>query len=184
MPISKLRGATLMKFLESRTKGFIYTILISIVVIFEMSILSGFRFVLEGSAKDKGFGLTVEKVSTLKLVGKNVGWNFVVCSILIILGILFFSALFGYNRNPAGMIALVVMQVVPFIGLISDKIFNFFYGYCSASFLPAMSIFGLQTTDKRAGQIIFMIVFIALTIVAWFIGKAIRASYAAKYEFE
>ena len=184
MPISKLRGATLMKFTESRSKGFIYTVLISIVIFFEMGILSGFRFVLEGSGKDKGLGLTVEKVSTLKLVGQNVGWNFIICSILIILGILLFSGIFGYNRNPAGMIALVLMQCLPFVGLISDKIFNFFYGYCSATLLPTMSIFGLQAADKRVGQIIFMIVLIILTVAAWFIGKAIRASYAAKYEFD
>lgn len=173
-----------MKFLESRSKGFIYTILISIVVIFEMSVLSGFRFVVEGGAKDKGLGLSVEKVSTLKLVGKNVGWNFVVVSIMIVLAILLFSAIFGYNKNPAGMIALVVMQVVPFLGLISSKIFNFFYGYCTATLLPTMCIFNLQASDKRVGQIIFILAMIILTVVAWIIGRNIRKSYAAKYEFD
>ena len=173
-----------MKFLEHKTKGFVYTFLISIVIFFEMTTLSGFRFVVPGSAKDKGLGLSVEKVSSLKLVGKNVGWQFVVVSIIIIVAILFFSALFGYNRNPSGMIAIVLMQCFPFIGLISPKIFNFFFGYLTSTLLPTMCIFGLQSADKRVGQIIFMLVLIALTIVAFFIGKAIRASYAAKYEFD
>ncbi len=173
-----------MKFLESKTKGFIYTVLLSIVIFFEMTTLSGFRFVVPGSAKDKGLGLSIEKVSSLKLVGKNVGWQFVVVSIIIILAILFFSALFGYNKNPNGMIAIVIMQCLPFIGLISSKIFNFFFGYLTSTLLPTMCIFGLQAADKRVGQIIFMIVLIALTVVAWFIGRAIRRSYAAKYEFD
>ena len=173
-----------MKFLESKTKGFFYTVLISIVVFFEMTTLSGFRSVVPGSGKDKGLGLTVEKVSTLKLVGKNVGWQFVVVSIVIIAAILLFAFLFGYNRNPGGLIALVFVQAVPFIGLISTKIFNFFFGYLTSTLLPAMSIFGLQAADKRVGQIIFMLIVIVLTVVAWIIGKRVRASYAAKYEFE
>ncbi|MBO6010594.1 MAG: hypothetical protein J6P71_02205 [Oscillospiraceae bacterium] len=173
-----------MKFLEHKTKGFFYTILVGIVVFFEMTTLSGFRFVLPGSGKDKGLGLSVEKVSSLKLVGKNVGWQFVVVSIVIIVAILFFAWLFGYNRNPGGLAALVLLQVVPFIGLISDKIFNFFFGFLTSTLLPTMCIFGLQPADKRVGQIIFMIVVIALTVVAWLVGKRVRASYAAKYEFD
>lgn len=173
-----------MKFLESKTKGFLYTILVSIVVFFEMTTLSGFRSVVPGSGKDKGLGLSVEKVSTLKLVGKNVGWQFVVVSIIIILAILLFAFLFGYNRNAGGLIALVVVQVIPFIGLISTKIFNFFFGYLTSTLLPTMAIFGLQAADKRVGQIIFMIVVIALTVAAWLVGKAVRASYASKYEFD
>lgn len=180
----KLRGVTRMKYMDSKFKGFIYTVLINIVVIFEMSVLSGYRFVALGSAADKyATGLTVEKVSTLKLVGANVGWNYIVCSFLIIIAMFLLAAMMGYNRNPGGMVALVVMDCVPLIGLISPSVFNFFYGYGSAPFLPAMSVFGLQNAGHRAGQIIFILIVALLTVAAWIIGKTIRSSYAKKYEY-
>lgn len=168
-----------MKILESKPKAGIYTLLVYFLIMAEMGILSGFRFCVP---TEKYFeGLTKLKVNDLSGVGATVGWNFIVVSCVIILALIGFSMLLGYNRNPAGMIALVIMNFIPMIGLVYN--FNFFYGYGTSHFLPAMSIFGLHRGD-RVGQIIFIAVISVLIIAFWFIGKHIRSIYAAKYEIE
>ena len=169
-----------MKFAESRIKSFIYTFLVYFLVIAEMGVLSGFRFA-SGAADKYGIGLTMEKVTTLGLVGKNVGWNFVVCSFIIILGLFLFAMYMGYNRNPGGMLALVVLNLLPFIGL--GFSYNFFYGYGTAQFIPAMSVFGLHM-GPRSGQIAFILIVTVLTVAFWFVGRMIRASHARKYEYD
>ena len=181
-----------MKFLESKPKSLIYTILIIILIMFEMSILSGYRFVELGSVADKyGTGMTAEKIGTLALVGANIGWNYIVCSLLIVLGTLGFSMLLGYNRNPGGLCAIVIMNVLPAIGFFTN--FNFFVGYGYGLYAPAMALFGLtykaahpftSVAQQCTNNAIFAAIVVVLAVACWFIGYKIRAAYAAKYEFD
>ena len=177
-----------MKFLESKPKSLIYTILIIILIMFEMSVLSGFRFVEIGSAADKyGTGMSAEKITTLALVGANIGWNYIVCSLLIVIGTWGFSMLLGYNRNPGGLIAIIIMNVVPAIGFFAN--FNFFVSYGYGIYAPAMALFGmtynLQTKAQQCtNNAIFAAIVVVVAVACWFIGFKIRAAYAAKYEFD
>ena len=177
-----------MKFLESKPKSLIYTILIIILIMFEMSILSGYRFVEIGSAADKyATGMSAEKITSLALVGANIGWNYIVCSVLIVLGTLGFSMLLGYNRNPGGLLAIIIMNVLPAIGFFAN--FNFFVSYGYGLYAPAMALFGLtyNLTSKAqqcTNNAIFAAIVIVLSIACWIIGYRIRAAYAAKYEFD
>ena len=176
-----------MKFLESKPKSLIYTILIYVFCIFEMSVLSSYRYVLAGSAADKyGNLMSVNKVANLAQVGSNVGWNFIVWSVLLILGIWGFCMLLGYNRNPGGLIAIVIMNVVPLIGLAAN--YNFWFGYGYSMYTPAMALFGLTFCSTNAQQITNTIIFagivVVIAVICWIIGHRIRASYAKKYEFD
>lgn len=176
-----------MKFLESKPKSLIYTMLIYLFCIFEMGVLSSYRFVEIGTAADKySNGMAINKVSTLAEVGRNVGWNYVTCSVLLILGIWGFCMLLGYNRNPGGLIGIGIMNVLPLIGLATN--FTFWFGYGYAIFTPAMSLFGLTFCDNHAQQItnniIFMVIVMVVAVACWFIGYRIRASYAKKYEYD
>ncbi len=176
-----------MKFADSKIKSGIYTFLVFILIMFEMSILSGFRFVYAGGATDRyGNGLSLEKVGSLALIGKNLGWNYVVCSILIILGMIGFALWLGYNRNCGGVIAMVFVNLLPLLGLIipTEKCFNFFWGYGTAHLLPTMSLFNLHLSRNWVTHIIFIVVVLGLTVAAFFVGKAIRAAYAKKYEYD
>ena len=172
-----------MKFADSKIKSCIYTFLIFVLVIFEMSVLSGFRFV-EGAADKYATGVTAEKVSTLKLVGENIGWNYITVSVLIILAMFGFAMWIGYNRNFGGVLGMIVINLLPFLGLLIPGCYNFFWGYGTAHFLPAMSILGLQNPGHQVGVIIFIFVVLVLCVVFWFIGKGIRAKHAAKYEYD
>ena len=176
-----------MKFADSKIKSGIYTFLAFILIMFEMSVLSSFRFVFAGGAADRyGNGLSLEKVGTLELIGENLGWNYVVCSILIILGMIGFAMWLGYNRNWGGVVALVVVNLLPLLGLIipTEKCFNFFWGYGTAHLLPTMALFGMHLSRNWIMHIIFIVVVLALTVAGFFVGKAIRASYAKKYEYD
>jgi uncharacterized membrane protein len=177
-----------MKFIESKPKSFFYTLLLVLFAMFEMGVLSSYRFVEFGTALDKhGTGLTAKEVSTLSLVGANVGWNFITVSCILFLLMLGFSMLLGYNRNPGGMIALVVMNILPSI-IGSFFKFNLFIGYGTSHLLPLMSIFGLQNTSSKSEQVttalIFSVIVCVLIFIAWLVGKKIRSAYAAKYEVE
>ncbi len=177
-----------MKFIESKPKSFFYTLLLLIFAMFEMGVLSSYRFVEYGGAADKYMtGLTTDKVSTLTQVGANVGWNFITVSCLIILALFGFSMLLGYNKNPGGLIAIVVMNIVPAIVGTFFR-FDFFIGYGTAHLIPAMTIFGLQNAASKSAQITNVLIFCALICVLciafWIIGRLIRKSYAAKYEVE
>ena len=176
-----------MKFLESKPKSFIYTILLYIFAVFEMSVLSSYRFVEIGTAADKySTGMSANKVATFKLVTENIGWNFIVWSFLLILLIWGFSMLLGYNRNPWGVVAIAVMNVIPLIGIFTN--FNFFFGYGYAIYAPAMSVFGLTFCENHSQQVVNNIIFAAIVVVVavicWIIGYRIRAAYAKKYEYD
>ncbi len=175
-----------MKFIESKPKSLIYTILIYIFCLFEMGVLSAYRFVVLGSDLDKCMGMSVSKVTNLAQVGSVVGWNFIVWSVVLIVGIWGFSMLMGYNRNPGGLIAIFVMNVLPLIGLAANFNFWFGYGYCIYS--PAMALFGLTFCNSHSQQIannlIFAAIVVVVAVVCWVIGYRIRAAYAKKYEFD
>lgn len=177
-----------MKFLESKPKSLIYTMLIIILIMFEMSVLSGFRFAEIGTAMDKyGTGMSAEKITSLALVGANIGWNYIVCSLLIVLGTWGFAMLLGYNRNPGGLCAIVIMNILPAIGFFAN--FNFFVSYGYGIYAPAMALFGLTyNLTTKAQQVtnnaIFAAIVIVVAVACWFIGYKIRAAYAAKYEFD
>ena len=114
-------------------------------------ILSGYRFVEIGTVADKyGTGMSAEKITSLALVGANIGWNYIVCSLLIVLGTLGFSMLLGYNRNPGGLCAIVIMNVLPAIGFFAN--FNFFVSYGYGLYAPAMALFGLTYNLTSKGQ--------------------------------
>jgi hypothetical protein len=144
-----------------------------------MGVLSGFRFT--NNLTRFPDGLTTKKITDLASVGKYVGWNFIIVSCLIVLAYLGYAMLLGYNRNPGGMIAMVLMNFVPLIGL--GYGYNFFYGYGTAHILPTMSIFGLHR-GALGGQIVFIIIFNVAIALFWLLGWKIRSLYAAKYEIE
>ena len=175
-----------MKFTESKPKSLIYTILIYVFCLFEMGVLSSYRFVVLGSSLDKCMGMSMSKVNNLAQVGSNVGWNFITWSVLLILGIWGFCMLMGYNRNPGGLIAVAIMNVVPLIGLAAN--FNFWIGYGYSIYSPAMALFGLTFCKTHNQQIVNNVVFAAIvlvvSVVCWFIGHKIRAAYAKKYEYD
>lgn len=177
-----------MKFIENKPKSFFYTILLLVFTMFEMGVLSSYRFVEFGSKADRyATGLTTDKVKTLTQVGANVGWNYITVSILIILALFGFSMLLGYNKNPGGLIAIVVMNIVPpVIGTFYN--FNFFVGYGTSHLIPTMTIFGLQNAANSTAQVTNILVFCGiicvLCVVFWVLGRMIRKSYAAKYEVE
>ena len=175
-----------MKFIESKPKSLIYTILIYIFCIFEMGVLSAYRFVEFGSELDKCMGMSASKVKTLAEVGTNIGWNYITWSVLLILGIWGFCMLMGYNRNPGGLIAVVVMNLLPLIGLAAN--FNFWIGYGYSLYSPAMALFGMTFCTSHSQQIVNNVVFAAIVlvvaVVCWFIGYKIRAAYAKKYEYD
>ena len=54
-----------MKFTESKPKSLIYTILIYVFCLFEMGVLSSYRFVVLGSSLDKCMGMSMSKVNNL-----------------------------------------------------------------------------------------------------------------------
>ena len=177
-----------MKFIESKPKSFFYTILLSLFAMFEMSILSAYRYVELGSALDKyGTGITAKESSTLALVGANVGWNYITVACLLLLAMLGYSMLLGYNRNPGGFIALVIMNILP-AAIGSFYNFTFFTGYGTSHLLPIMSIFNLQNVTSKAQQVsnslIFCGIVCVLIVIAWLVGRKIRSVYAAKYEIE
>ncbi len=175
-----------MKFTESKPKSLIYTILIYIFCIFEMGVLSAYRFVEFGSELDKCMGMSASKVKTLAEVGTNIGWNYITWSVLLILGIWGFCMLMGYNRNPGGLIAVVIMNLLPMIGLAAN--FNFWIGYGYSLYSPAMALFGLTFCTSHSQQIannlIFAAIVVVVAVICWFIGYKIRAAYAKKYEFD
>ena len=92
------------------------------------------------------------------------------------------SWLLGYNRNPGGLIGIVIMNALPLIGLATN--FTFWFGYGYGIFTPAMSLFGLTFCKTHAQQVtnslIFMVIVVAVAVICWFIGYRIRASYAKK----
>jgi len=176
-----------MKFIESKPKSLIYTMLIYLFCLFEMGVLSSYRFVEIGTEADKyANGMSINKVANLAQVGQNVGWNYVTWSVLLILGIWGFCMLLGYNRNPGGLIGIGIMNVIPLIGLATN--FTFWFGYGYGIFYPAMSLFGMTFCDTHGQQVanalIFMVIVMVVAVACWFIGFRIRKSYAAKYEFE
>lgn len=146
-----------------------------------MGILSGYRFC---QVTDKFiFGLTSSKLKTAALaeIGDKVGWNFIVVSCLIVLGLFGYALLLGYNRNPGGIFSLVILNFLPLLGFATS--YNVLYGYGTAQFVPAMSVFGLHT-GPRTGQVIFIAAVSVLIVAFWFLGKYIRHIYAQKYEIE
>ena len=175
-----------MKYAESKPKSLIYTILIYVFCLFEMGVLSSYRFVEFGSAADKCMGMSASKVNTLAQVGANIGWQFIVWSVLLVLGIWGFCMWMGYNRNPGGLIAVGIMNVIPLIGLAGN--FNFWFGYGYSLYSPAMALFGMTFCTSHNQQIVNNIIFAAIvlvvSVVCWFIGYKIRAAYAKKYEYD
>lgn len=176
-----------MKFIESKPKSLLYTILIYVFILFEMGVLSSYRFVVFGSEADKsGTGMSMSKVTNLSQVGSNVGWQFVVWSVVLVLGIWGFCMLLGYNRNYGGLISIGIMNVIPLIGLGAN--FDFWFGYGYSIYAPAMSLFGLTFCSNHQQQIVNNIVFAAIVVVVavacWIIGYRIRAAYAKKYEYD
>ena len=175
-----------MKFTESKPKSLIYTILIYVFCLFEMGVLSSYRFVEFGSAADKCMGMSMSKVTNLAQVGTNVGWNFITWSVVLVLGIWGFCMLMGYNRNPGGLIAVGIMNLLPLIGLAAN--FNFWIGYGYSLYSPAMALFGMTFCTSHNQQIVNNLIFAAIvvvvSVVCWFIGYRIRAAYAKKYEYD
>ncbi len=175
-----------MKFFNGTATTVIYTILIYVFCLFEMGVLSSYRFVVFGSAADKCMGMSMSKVTNLAQVGANVGWQFVVWSVVMVLGIWGFCMFMGYNRNPGGLIAVAVMNLIPLIGLGAN--FDFWFGYGYSLYSPAMALFGMTFCNSHSQQItnniIFMAIVLVVSVACWFIGYRIRAAYAKKYEYD
>jgi hypothetical protein len=175
-----------MKLLTSKPRSFFYTLLIYVFIMFEMGVLSSFRFVAIGGAADKyGNGLSVKGVSDFAGVTEKVGWNFIVFSLLILLATLIFAFALGYNRNPAGLAGLVLINLGPSVlGIFYN--FDFFAGYGSSHFMPAMSAVGLTFCRTFAQQKTNVLTgcgaIAAAIVICWLIGLLVRKRHADKYE--
>ncbi|MDR3149996.1 MAG: hypothetical protein LBT88_08335 [Oscillospiraceae bacterium] len=182
------------KIYESIPKAIVYTFLIYFLAIAELGILSGFRFdiVTPGGKNGAAIGLMGStKGYELARIGAEVGWQFVVMSVLLFCGAIGYCFWMGFHRQIWGAVTVVVVNLLPMVGLVNttepNGLYSFFWGYGTSGVLPFMSLFGLHMPsdpNNRIGQIIFMIVFAILCAAGWFVGKAYRKSYARKYEFD
>ncbi|MDR0859173.1 MAG: hypothetical protein LBN97_09095 [Oscillospiraceae bacterium] len=188
-----------MKMTTSKPRAAIYSFLMYFLVIAELGILSGYRFVFPdpGGANGAAIGLTglssKNPVYDLAQVGREIGWNFVTASVLVIIAVLAYAFWLGFHRNWGGGGVLAIMNILPLVGLTNvgdNNVFAFFWCYGTSHLLPAMSILGLQTNGNmyepasRVPQVLFVVVFFVLTVAAWIAGTRYRAWYAEKYEFD
>jgi hypothetical protein len=165
-------------------------------VIAELGLLSGYRFMfpVPGGANGASIGLLglASKTPTYDLaqIGREIGWNYVTASVIVIIAVLAYVFWLGFHRNWGGGAVIAVMNALPLIGLTNvgnNGVFNFFWCYGTSHLIPAMSILGLQIPadpNNRTGQIIFVCAFFLLTVAAWIAGTKYRDWYAEKYEFD
>ncbi|MDR0819622.1 MAG: hypothetical protein LBN43_08660 [Oscillospiraceae bacterium] len=179
---------------ESKFKAFVYTFLAYFLLIAEIGILSGFRFVFVDPAGRNGADIGLAgstKGYTLDAIGAEIGWQFIVMSILLFIGVLVYCFWVGFKRQPFALAPVILIDLLPYLGLINlsepNGAFTIFWGYGTSGLLPMMSLFGLHTPDdpnNRVGVIIFFAIFAVLGVIAWFAGKQYRKAYAEKYEFD
>jgi hypothetical protein len=112
-------------------------------------------------------------------------------SILLFAGAIGYCFFLGFKKQVAGGATIAVMNLLPLVGLINtaepNGLFTFFWSYGTAGVLPLMALLGLHLPadpNNRIGQILFMVAFAVLCVVAWILGRTYRKSYAAKYEFD
>lgn len=160
-----------MKFTEKKVKVFLVTLAVMILVTLEFGILDNFRFT--NNLETYSSGLTL----TIKNLNKDLGWNYIVMSMIVLLLYFVWAFYMGYKRNPWGLAAMVLFSLSPFIGM--AVMFNVFYGWGTAYITPFMYILGL-TTATRAVQLIFFAVVTVIYPVLWFAGKAVRKVADAK----
>ena len=184
--------------IESPLKAVIYTFLMYFLAIFEVGILSGFRFVVVNPAGRNGahIGLAGStKGYAMEAILNEIGMQFIVMSILLFLVILGYCFWMGFKRQIFAVITVAAVNLLPMIGLTNatldtvngNGLFSFFWGYGTSGMMPMMSLFGLHMPadpSNYTGVIIFYVIFTLLAFAAWFGGKAYRKVYADKYEFD
>ena len=158
-----------MNFLQRKIKPGIMTLLAYLLILAEMGLLSGYMFCTPNDTYP--LGLTVSKVTAAaSSIGEHVGWQYVVCSFLIIVVLIAYSFLLGYSKNVGGIIAVVFVSLIPVWGAFVS--YDFLYAWGTAHLIPAMSMFGLHVSSLGA-QLVFVIVTIVLQIAAWIGGRQV-----------
>jgi hypothetical protein len=179
---------------QSEWKTGLYTFLMYFLVIAEMGILSGYRFVVVNPIGKEGaqIGLQGSKLGySLQEIGAQVGWNFITFSVIVFVAVLGYSFWIGFKRRISGGVVLALMNLIPLVGLTNtaepNGVFTFFWSYGTAHMLPLMTILGVNTPkdpNNRVAQIAVMVAFALLTGAAWVAGRLYRNVYAEKYEFD
>lgn len=162
-----------MKFFDKKLKVFFSVFAIMILLMFEMGTLSGFRFANSVKGEPTKNGLTV----VVKTLEKSIGWNYIVVSIIIVVGLIAFAAFLGYKKNIWGLIAMEVASVVPIIGMFVS--YNFLYGWGTAHLCPAMYLFGIAQAGKGV-QIAFLAALMVVYAILWFVSYKARLKWEAE----
>jgi len=170
-----------MKFFDKKIKSAIITFLVYALVIIEIGTLSAFRFVKGSDLYPLGYSST-KLCDTIALFGKNIGYNYLVASIVIFLCLLGYAFYVGYKRNWTVLVVLELYAILPFIGISFS--YNFLYGWLTSQWSPMMTLFGLQNPGHDVGQYIFLVLVVVLIVGFWIFGKTMRARYIATHEFD
>ncbi|MDR2530580.1 MAG: hypothetical protein LBC65_03445 [Oscillospiraceae bacterium] len=140
--------------LESPLKSFVYTFLMYALAVAEIGLLSGLRFVFPTPNGRNGADIGLAgstKGYELSTIFAEVGMQFIVMSIALFVAVILYAFYLGFKRQPYGLYALVLVTVVPVLGMINlpnqgsaGGLYNIFWTYGTAGFLPLMSLFGLH----------------------------------------
>jgi hypothetical protein len=170
-----------MKLMDSKIKLLFAALGIGVLILFEFGSMDGFRFIMSDGAMG---GLS----TTIKTITKDLGYNYICASFIVLLAIFGFEVFAGYHKNIGGLIPVLFFGICPFIGAIggaagSEAVYNWFCGWGTANLTPAMYILKLTGTDKTTAQMIFFAVLIVLYIVFWVVGRFMRKQHDLKNDF-
>ncbi len=164
-----------MKLMDSKIKLLFAALGVGILILFEFGSMDGFRFIT--ASEDYANGLTL----TIKTITKDLGYNYICASFIVLLAIFGFEMLAGYHKNIGGLIPVLFFGICPFIGAIGsaagiDGIYNWFYGWGTVNLTPAMYMLKL-TSASMAAQLVFFGVLLVLYVVFWLLGRFIRSKH-------
>lgn len=160
-----------MKFFDKKLKVGLSTFFVMVLIILEFGILDGYHFTSEG--------LSI----TIKNLNKDLGYNYIVMSIIIYVLTVGYSVYIGYKKNWGGLIGQLAIAACPLIGFAFmtsvPVIYNILFGWGTAHLIPALTVMNLHTARGGVLFAIFAAVF-AIYAVAWYIGFLARKHYDAK----
>lgn len=145
-----------MSFFDKKVKSALVTILICAIYIFMFGTLTQF----------------MHRVSGTLLTATTA--NYIVFSFVYIIAWLGYSFVLGMHSNWGAVIALGVVTAYPFVGLLNQNLFDYFFGWGTAALMPALYVFKIH--DSVVATCIVLILLYALTFVLYFLGKKYKKS--------
>ncbi len=152
-----------MKFFDKKAKVGFATFFAMVLIILEFGILDGYMFT---NTTENGLTLS------LRTIERDLGYNFVVMSIVIFVLTLAYAAFIGYKKNWGGLIGLLLIAIAPFIGQVF--LYDIFYGWGTAHLLPMLTLFGLDTAGRGVQLAIFaviLVLYVVLFVIFWQVRK-------------